>query len=499
MTAIDTTDRASLIELDLPTAAAAAPAPSVRQRIRTVVAPPVAAPAPAPAPNPEVSTQARNLAAAEMAVAAQYGLHKGGVDDGGLFFEAGTKLWDVGDANLKAYQAEYQALPTLREAAATLAATIAAEERQDRLEPLAGFRLDIRGKLRVVEPVDDGLVFGRRAIAVSAQAISQIQGLYPHDRKLGRGKAGRDAAGGSKARAQWPSDRPLPAAPANINGWIGDLVTRDTKTQAVAPTSYRLRTRTHRGQREVFGVFSGSKRGYVPFDADKLLAQAADLQPDLRVTLSYDADTTRTKARCIAQAPIDIPAFTGVGRVHQIGFDLITADDGSSSLECRPFLIRVRCKNASLVQVQGKRTAFRHVGTYEGLRASMQTALVNASEGIAAMRDLWTRAAAEYFLDEETGAKLGVEEAFERLIAGEYIPTGGLPADEALDAYLAAWRAEDSPRSAMGIVMAMQRAAHETSWASKWAEDEIEASASQLLYQPVYQLARYEDEAEIEA
>ena len=486
-----TVDRFDLLELDLPSHPMAPP--PVQAAPQRAMAP-IAATA-AVVTDRDFSPVVRSLAQQEVEIAAEAGFAVKGVDDG-LLFEAGTKFWDIGEDQLRIYAAEYARLPTLKEAAATLGATIALEARSDKIAPLATWRLDIRGRLRSVVPDSDGgLLFARESIAVSSQAVSQIQGYYPHDKRLGRGKAGRSSAGGAAARQQWPSDRPLPPPPANINGWIGDLTTK-AKDGVVAPTNYRLRARTHRGQREIFGVFSGSKRGYVPFDADKLLALAADLQPNLRVEVQYDADTTRTKARVVAQAPIDIPAFNGVGRVHRIGFDLITADDGSSSLECRPFLIRVRCKNASLVTVHGKRTAFRHVGTFEALRDSMTAALTNAAAGIEPMRQLWARAAAEHYLDTETGAQLSVEAAIERLIAHEYVPMGGLSAEEAKAAYLAAWRAEDSPHSAMGIIMALQRAAHETAWSSKWAEDEVEAAASQLLYQNVYRLDNPETDDE---
>jgi hypothetical protein len=158
------------------------------------------------------------------------------------------------------------------------------------------------------------------------------------------------------------------------------------------------------------------------------------------------------------------------------------------SLQCQPFLIRVRCKNASLVQTEGRRRTFRHVGTFKTLEENIVSALEHAGKAIEPMKALWTRAAAEHFLDSESGAALSVPEAITRLINGEYLPTGGLDPDEAHAAYMSAWRAEDSPSSAMGIIMAVQRAAHESSWSTKWAQDEVEEAASDLLYQSVYTL-----------
>jgi hypothetical protein len=489
-------------------------APTVRQPIPVQRAPMVTAavasavPAPRSAPRPGavgtfapmstdgivVSAQVRDLAAKEHEVAKGLGLAKGDLDEG-LFFQAGTKLWDIGEENLRAYAAQYQALPTLAEASEQHAATLKAEDRKDNTITLSTWRVDAEGKLRAVEKQADGtVVYGKPAIAISSQAMSQIQGYYPYDRALARGRAANKSvaaqAKAEEARQKWPSDKPLPAAPTNVNGWLGALV--DAKGK---PTQHRLRARTHRGQREIFGVFSSSKRGYQTYDTDRMLAEAAKLQPGLRVDMKYDADTTRMTARCIAQAPIDIPAFVGVGRVHQIGFDLRSADDGSMSLQVQPFLIRVRCKNASLVHTEGRRTAFRHVGSFKSLEDGLRTALEQAAKGVDEMRSLWARAAAEHFLDSETGAQLSVQETFSRLIAGEYIPTAGQSDAEALDRYMSAWRAEESPHSAMGIIMAMQRAAHESTWETKWAQEEIEESASNLLYQNVYTLDAVTEES----
>ena len=434
----------------------------------------------------------RDLAKAEAAIAKEHGLGTGAVD-AGLLFEAGTKLWGIGEAALQEYAAEYAALPTLAEASEQLAATLAAEQRATTIDALAGYRVDGTGKLREVKLDDTGrITFGTKAVAVSTQAFGQIIGYYPHDRSLSKGGRTRRAV---KAIEQWPAGKPLPPAASNVNGWIGDL--RDRKDQA---KKYKRRTRTHRGQRELFGVFSGSEtRGYTAFDGDRLLAEAAKHQPNLRVALQYDADSTVTRARCIAQAPIDIPAFVGVGRVHQIGFDLRTADDGSAILSCTPFLIRVRCKNASLVQTNGKRQAFKHVGSFEKLCESLETVIQQASAAIEPMRALWAQAAGAYYLDGESGAALSPVEAITRMVFNGYLPTGGLDEPEAVTQYVNAWRAEDSPASAQGVIMAVQRAAHEGQWRTRWAEDDVEETASAMLYQPVYQLWTPEAEEVAEA
>lgn len=498
----DTSDRFSLLDMDGgPTKHASGPAPMTqRQPIPVIKTAPVAATAPAPATAPATgetaSSTVRELATKEHELAKSMGIEGLGSVDDGLLFAAGTQLWDVGQENLRAADEQYKALPTLREVAATHAATIAAEDRKTNVTNLANWRIDGCGKLRSIESDPAGVVFGKSAIDMSENAVSQLRSYYPHGRARTLAERGlREVAcvgldGKPSTQIEpYPAGLALPAAPTNANAWLGDVKTPN-----------RLRARTHRGRREVFSVHSVSKRGYVEFDTDRLLSEAAKVAGDLRCELTYDADSTRVRARCVAQAPIDIPAFNGVGRVHRVGFDLCSADDGSMSLQVGSFLIRVRCKNASLVTNEGKRSRFRHVGTFAKLREAMEGALTAATDAIDEMRSLWARAATEHFLDSESGAQLSATEAIERLVRGEYLPTGGLDADAAIAAYVAAWRAEESPHSAQGVIMAIQRAAHESSWSTRWAQDEIEETASSMLYQTVYTLDAPADEgATIEA
>jgi hypothetical protein len=128
------------------------------------------------------------------------------------------------------------------------------------------------------------------------------------------------------------------------------------------------------------------------------------------------------------------------------------------------------------------------MGKLPTLEAKVAAVVDGLPEMISEFRDLWARAAADYYLDSESGAQLSAPEALLRLVAAGHLPRCGESVEDATDRYVRAWRAEDSPHSAAGIVMAAQRAAHEGEWRTKWADDEIETSASALLYQSVFAL-----------
>lgn len=437
----------------------------------------------------DVSQTIRDLATKEVTALQDAGFVIEGVDDGTLF-KAGTTLWDIGQENLKEYDKEYKKLPLIADAAVVQEALIKEENRIDHFITLSEFRLDGVGWFRkiTVDLQTNTMTFNpKEAIPITEVSFGQLRGfsetLVRADAKRSKNKVADEG----EAKVRPVTERP--PAKSNINSWIGKL----GKKQA------RMRCRTLVGQREVFaftGYTEGSKRSYVPFDTDKLLREVSSIAPILRADVKYDAETARMRARCLLQAPVDIPAFNGVGRIHQIGFDLCAGDDGTMGIFVQPFVIRVRCRNATLVRNKGLKHSFRHVGSFDKLKDAIQNAINAATVGIETVRDIWSTAATNYFLDEETNGNLTAEEAIARLVAGAHIPTGGLSDEEATMMYIRAWKAEDSPHSAQGVIMAIQRAAHESSWKTKWADEDVEEAASDLLYQKVWTLSSYEDEAE---
>lgn len=439
--------RASLIELDLPTTTPAA-APDIEE-IKRQVGAASAKPAPDSWAQP-VKAESRALALDEKAVAERHGFN---VDRDQLYFDEGTELIQAGHDKLAREARKFAKLPALADAAAAHCAVIAAEARRTSEVQLAGWRLDIDGKLRGVEAAPGrGLRFTSSAVSIADHAIKQAAGYATTD------------------------------TGPNPNTWLGSI-----------PGTNRLRARTRTdGKREAFAVQGPeSKRGYVEFDSDAVITEAARqlAHLGLKADVRYSEESTRMSARLFVQAPIDIPAFTGVGRVHQAGVLLRCADNGSLSIQADSFIIRVRCLNATLVRAKGgKKTRVRHVGNVSRIGEELVAALDQVSEVIPELTSLWQRAAVEHYVDKASGTQIGMQDAFERLVSAGHLPKGGLGVAGAVEAYMSAWRAEESPANAMGVIMAAQRAAHETTWRSQWAEDEVNEAASALLYQPVYTL-----------
>lgn len=376
---------------------------------------------------------------------------------GEQFFETGTALADIGHANLEAAHAKFLALPPPATAIADFKALIEAEARRDRVIDLAHCRLNLDGQLVAGNDID---------------VDKRENGDWFHF-----------GPGINVERAAWSALVEVAGGP-NVNAGLSKRKRGER----------RVRTRQLGDIRSAFAIVSSDpKRGYQVLDGDQVadlvlagLKDAGQLS-GARAEVKYDAETTRYDIRVMVAAPIDINAFRGVGRVHQFYMSIRGGDNGSTSISGRMGAIRLRCLNASLSEADGTAWTRIHRGDGTELRRLVADMPSKFGEVARSLQDVWARAAAEHFLDSD-GGRLSVQEAITRLVAHDYIPRGGLELDAAVDHYMAAWRAEDSPHSAAGVIMAVQRAAHEATWRTSWAQEDIEDAASHLLYQPVWVL-----------
>ncbi len=391
------------------------------------------------------SDECVDLVKAESTVLASVGID---TSDKGLLFDAGTALAQSGHDALQAYDAAYKALPAASDAIDAYRWTVDAENRTDHVVDLAMHRINAAGNLDITPRIDG--CGGIEPAKQAWRALTEIAGQ-------------------------------------NVNQGLSRL----------SDATRRIRTRDTRSgaSREAYGIVSTDPtRGYAIFDgpqvADLLMAGLRDagLSSGAKMELTYDRDTTRYSMRAIVQAPVDVPSFAGVGRVHQLFAQVSGGDDGNHAVKGEIGALRIRCLNATLVQAKGMQWSKTHRGQASEIRRLVSGMVHQFGTAADSLREVWTRAASEHYLATD-GSVLSVREALTRLVGHGHISSGGLENDAAVDHYMAAWREEESPTSVAGILMAVQRAAHESTWATKWSTTEIEESASSLLYQPVRTLA----------
>lgn len=242
-------------------------------------------------------------------------------------------------------------------------------------------------------------------------------------------------------------------------------------------------------------VSADATRGYAVLDAPEVadlmlqgLRDANALQ-GVKAEIVYDAPSTRWEIRAIVGAPVDIMEHRGVGRVHSLYLALSGADNGVERIRGSGGAIRARCMNCtkSIAEIPGLKWSRIHKGDVTEIRAMVAAMPAKFGALLTDLRSVWAQASASYYLDSD-GGRLSPTEVISRLVYNDIVPHGGMTPDEAYARYTQAYAAEDHPSSAAGIIMAIQRAAHESTWTTKWSTVEIEDAAAEMLYQPNYTL-----------
>lgn len=376
-----------------------------------------------------------------------------GIDTGTTFFAHGTEMLGVGKAKVRRDRADFLDLPTVGDAMDALGTAIQREERADHEVDLGGLSVTYGGRLHSedIEAWLDPSEIGWQRLASFA-----------------------------------PSDVPA-GLRTNVNAWLGRR--RGDKVRA------RTRATADGKARELYSVVSPK---YVPYDVDAIAADIAATMPaDARARVRYDRSRMRTDV--VLCNPHHYPDDTGtasVGEAHRLTLRVTTADDGTGGFKLRWLAERMRCRNATLLK--GERTVFHASHRREDLGKAIGEALAAQGQVMETFASVWRDAWKSYYLDgSRKGDKLDADAALRRIAYHRLVQIPGVRGAEATyDALRLAYDAEGGDGSVASVHNAITRAAHQTpvSWSSRWADDETEEQASNLLYQKVHVLAAISDE-----
>lgn len=279
-----------------------------------------------------------------------------------------------------------------------------------------------------------------------------------------------------------------PAARQDVKAWLHDVpghlqVIRHRKMpelrKAVFPTDAR----------EAYALVGP---GYKPYDLNEAAADLAKVCPhDARANVRYDGQ--RATVDVVLQNPyyLDGGDAAGVGETHRVVLRMRTADDGSGGYHLSLLAERVRCINLTLLH--SKRSLFHGTHRQDNLRDLVAEALGEVAPQMEAFAATWREAWQDYWVDKYTKQALSGEEAVRRIVGHGKYRVPGLGAEGTLDAVLAAL-AEEPGDSRAHVHNALTAAAHKSpgTWATRWADEECEEQASQLLYQRVRWLPELE-------
>lgn len=282
-----------------------------------------------------------------------------------------------------------------------------------------------------------------------------------------------------------------PAAGPDVSAWLHDVpehevVVRHRKLPEARKKAFQP------GAREAYALVSPS---YVPYDLDQAAGDLRKVVPhDARVRARYDGQ--RATVDIVLQNPyrLDGGDAAAVGETHRVMLRMRTSDDGSGGYHLSLLAERVRCINLTLLHA--KRSLFHGTHRQAGLGELAAQALAEVEPVMEQFAAVWRDSWRDYWVDKYTKSHLSGEEAIRRIVAAGRYRVPGLGAEGTLDACLQAL-ADEPGDSRAHVHNALTAAAHRspTTWATRWADEECEEQASQLLYQSVRWLPEVEASA----
>lgn len=359
--------------------------------------------------------------------------------EGEAFFAHGTALVQAGTDAWREERTTMAARPPLGEA---LDKASAAVERQERRELPFLFS-------SVHWTTEDRLANGGPGHPLSRHAFSQL---------LSRA----DAPGG--AAGYLGQCTPEMRAP-HVTHWLRQAL--DSKG---SPTKGILRTALTGGQRAAYAVVSPR---YVPCDLPAVVST-------LREALPRGA-----KGAVVVAGPRwEIRAFYGspiepvVGEVFNCGVVVTGADDGSAPVCVRAIAERVRCVNLTRLTGTAVNVDIRH--SSRQILAQVRQALEASSQAVSVFATDWADAMQQQLFAD--GSAYQPAEIFAALVRADLVRApSGCSTSDFVDRLVTAWRVEPSYTRA-GLVNAITRVAHTSSWTRSWVTADLEEQAGELVH-----------------
>ena len=383
-------------------------------------------------------------------------------------YEIGSRVNAIGVGNFKRSAEDHKEKPWLTDLDKTFDAQIAAEQRADYLVPASAITVGENGVVHFPAPIGKG----------NTGLIKEVNALLTERAMFGL--ASRITPGGAKYLSQCP---PALRA-ANLNHWLKER----------GETELTLRTRNapkFDGRLADHEIFAACGPKYAAHDVNQVLHQAAaQIGHDARGTVRYDG--YRMTLDAIFHTNVE-PKNAVAGEFFKGMIRMRAADDGSGSINVSLGLWRNLCLNLIIIDfakvLVGKRA---HIGV-DTIAADVAELMKVANERIGLIVGKWSDASAENILERYD---LGDADAVIRgLVLNGAVKAPGIKSDEMITRLRRAWEKEPG-YSKTAFLNAITRCAHTEEWRSWEDAEELESTAGELLYQPVWNLDISEKTAE---
>ncbi len=384
-------------------------------------------------------------------------------------YAAGSRVNEIGVRNAESSRKEYDALPTVKNACASLVHVVGQEQRRDVVvERVSNIRMT--GEGRIVNQSTTGIALDERAFG---------------------GFLSRTGIGGRDYLTRCPTH----LRAVNVNHWLEELKLTERaqeaeafrKKQSFEPLGAKFRTRLNRAEREIFAVVSPS---YGSYDCDMIASALGQAAPaDARGSVVYDG--TRTKFEVLFHSNI-LPSEYVAGEFFKAGVLISTDDTGGGSIRVSAVVWQNLCLNLIILdECVRPIAALRHIGSVTKLAERFRWAFGEAMKSIEGFQAKWG-----YALNDDVGEgqdmipDLSIEAIipglFNGIIERELVPVRGARKEvvpqlvKMLEKDQSAATAGKDYVSRAAIVNAFTRYAHEVN-TDPYAQDEIERAAGGLL------------------
>lgn len=343
----------------------------------------------------------------------------------------------------------WEQLPSMREVADRLIATVRAEERARHLVTLAS----------LAPSADDRLMTPR------GPATYTRRGLTTLIARVGCGGAG------------YIADCPPALRGENLRVQLSS-VTSTEQHQVL----------TARGERGLT-VRAVNSASYTAHDADEI-ARAMLAVPSLASTrggVTYDGDRYRIDVRSHTTVA---PAHQVVGEVFEAGVRVTSDDTGGGSIRIAPLVYMRRCVNFSIAGRERDIARIKHVGDLRQLARRVEDAIRRAAAAVGPFLAAWNRACeVDLQRDSDSSAEVSLRGYVRGLAAKKRLPTLGRTVPELEDLIVGAWSRDGGSAVAVheltpaALANAITRMAHEIALEDPYASDELEALGGELVYE----------------
>jgi len=378
---------------------------------------------------------------------------RGGFAPAGLLFAMGTALAPVGKAAYQESRSTYDAMPFASAALADHAEMIKAERRTDVRTPLSSLTMVPSGALQR-DP-------GRAPLPITEDAFRQLVE-----------RAGIPYGTGYLTRC------PAHLRAENVNYWLArrgreEAAAANVVKKPPTPKEVVLRARKIRDEWQGYAVVSPE---YTAVDSDVIARAVAAAVPEhARASVVYDG--TRTRINVLFHAPADLDAR--VGSNYKAGIQVTSGDTGNACLEVKALLYQAVCVNLTTAARAQDVLSAIHRGN--NLQQQLQDAIQVAMSKVEPFVKAWQEAETRSLIE---GSVVGgdVEPAIVALVHNKLISNPGGIKDEELVRRIRScyWMAPNA--TVAGVVNAVTRAAHTSSWGSPWAQDDLQDAAGQMIW-----------------